>query len=82
MKIVGFLGSPRKHGNTAILLNRIMEGAKKEGSDCILYHTNDLNIKGCQGCNACKRNLNGIHTVCTFDKDISCNRWFLVHNQE
>ncbi len=55
MKIVGFMGSPRKNGNTAVLLQQVMEGAQKEGAECTIYYLNDLKIKGCQGCNACKR---------------------------
>ncbi|GBF35281.1 iron-sulfur flavoprotein [Desulfocucumis palustris] len=55
MKIVGFMGSPRKNGNTAILLNKVMEGAEKEGTQTTVYYPNDLNLRGCQGCNACKK---------------------------
>jgi multimeric flavodoxin WrbA len=54
MKIVGFIGSPRKNGNTAMLLNSVIAGAEKEGAECLVYYLNELNIRGCQGCNACK----------------------------
>lgn len=55
MKFVGFLGSPRKHGNTSILLHNLMDGAKDNGAQTTLYYLNDLCLKGCQGCNACKK---------------------------
>ena len=55
MKIVGFMGSPRRNGNTAILLNSVLAGAEKEGAECLVYYPNELNIRGCQGCNACKK---------------------------
>lgn len=55
MKIVGFSGSPRKNGNTAILLQRAMEGAEEEGAQTTVYYPSVLNLKGCQGCNVCKK---------------------------
>ena len=54
MKIVGIMGSPRKHGNTAVLLNQVLEGAKTAGSRTAIFYPNEMNIRGCQGCDACK----------------------------
>lgn len=47
-KIVAFLGSPRKNGYTAKLINRILDGAKSEGAEVIVYDLNAEGIKGCQ----------------------------------
>jgi multimeric flavodoxin WrbA len=32
MKSIGFIASPQKEGNTAWAINRILEGAKEQGS--------------------------------------------------
>ena len=53
-KIVAFLGSPRKNGYTAKLINRILDGAKSEGAEVIVYDLNAEGIKGCQGCFYCR----------------------------
>jgi multimeric flavodoxin WrbA len=52
MKIIAINGSPRKKWNTAILLNKALEGAKSQGA---LIHLYDLNYKGCTSCFECKR---------------------------
>jgi len=53
-KIVAFLGSPRKNGYTAKLINRILDGAKSVGADVVIYDLNAEGIKGCQGCFYCR----------------------------
>lgn len=52
-KILGIIGSPRKKGNTDILVNKILDGAKEEGAVVENLFLNDLNIKECDGCHAC-----------------------------
>lgn len=54
MKILAFNGSPRKEWNTAILLNKALEGAASQGAETELVHLYDLNYKGCISCFACK----------------------------
>jgi len=54
MKIIGINGSPRKAWNTAILLNKAMEGAASKGAETELIQLYDLNYKGCTSCFACK----------------------------
>jgi multimeric flavodoxin WrbA len=55
MEVVGFVGSPRKEGNTATLVNEVLKGSKETGADTKLYYLNEMNIRGCQGCRACKK---------------------------
>jgi len=55
MKIVGLIGSPRKNCNTDMLVQKAMEGAKTLGAETILFYPNDLHIRGCQACYACKK---------------------------
>jgi len=56
MKILALLGSPRRHGNTATLLNSVIEGIKTaKDAEVELIFLNGKNIKPCQGCNSCKK---------------------------
>ena len=55
MKIIGLVGSPRKNGNTDVLLQKALEGAKAQGSDTAIYYLNEENIRGCQACGGCKK---------------------------
>ncbi len=55
-KILGIVGSPRKNGNTHILVSKILEGAVKEGAVTEIIFLNDLNIEECDGCHACWEN--------------------------
>lgn len=54
MKVIGFNGSPRKKWNTAMLLEKVLEGARSEGAETELIHLYDLNFKGCNSCFLCK----------------------------
>jgi multimeric flavodoxin WrbA len=54
MKIIAFNGSPRKNWNTAMLLEKALDGAASEGAETELIHLYDLNYKGCISCFACK----------------------------
>ena len=53
MKAVGFTGSPRKGGNTEILVNEILAGASEKGAQTAVYNITELNIKGCNACYSC-----------------------------
>jgi multimeric flavodoxin WrbA len=54
MKLMAFNGSPRKNWNTAMLLEKVLEGARSAGADTELIHLYDLNYKGCMSCFSCK----------------------------
>ena len=56
MKILGFIASPRKEGNTAWAVNKILEGAKEHGAEIQSWSSCDLDIKPCKGCLACVEN--------------------------
>lgn len=55
MKIIGLVGSPRKNGNTDVLLQKALEGAEAQGSNTAIYYLNERNIRGCQACGGCKK---------------------------
>ena len=53
MKITGFIASPRKEGNTAWVVNQILEGAKEHGAETQAWYSGDLDIGPCRGCLGC-----------------------------
>jgi multimeric flavodoxin WrbA len=52
--VIAINGSPRKKWNTAMLLEKALEGAKSAGADTELVHLYDLDFRGCTSCFACK----------------------------
>jgi multimeric flavodoxin WrbA len=52
-KILGIIGSPRKSGNTDVLVSRILEGARDNGAKTEGISLADLRISECDGCHAC-----------------------------
>ena len=55
MKLVALVGSPRKGGNTDTLLQKVAEGFSSQGGETQTFYLNDLNLRGCQACYACKK---------------------------
>jgi multimeric flavodoxin WrbA len=55
MKVVGISGSPRRSGNSEILLNRALEGARLAGARVRKVILNELSFKPCQECGGCAR---------------------------
>ncbi len=53
MKILGLSCSPRKSGNTEILVGEALNGAQKEGAEVELFSLSGKEIKPCDGCYAC-----------------------------
>ena len=53
MKILGLSLSPRKEGNTAILLQEALKGAEAEGVKTELISVAGKDLRGCDGCNTC-----------------------------
>ena len=54
-KIVAFMGSPRKNGNTATLVKGVIQGAQDAGVETTIFNLYDMNIKPCQGCLVCRK---------------------------
>lgn len=71
MKIIAVNGSPRKKWNTAILLEKSLEGAASEGAETELIHLYDLNFKGCVSCFACKTIDGESYGKCVVDDDLT-----------
>ncbi|MDD4875948.1 MAG: flavodoxin family protein [Dehalococcoidales bacterium] len=53
MNVLGIAGSPRRGGNTDLLLAEVMRGAAISGAVTKNIILNDLNISYCQHCDAC-----------------------------
>ncbi len=53
MNVLGIGGSPRKDGNTDILLAEAMKGAKDSGAQTQEIYLRDYKISPCLGCHAC-----------------------------
>jgi NAD(P)H-dependent FMN reductase len=55
MMVVAIYGSPRKAGNTDLMLDAFLEGAETTGSEIKRFFVRDLDIRGCLGCGYCDR---------------------------
>jgi len=55
MMVVGIYGSPRKKGNTDLMLDAFLEGAETAGGRIHRLYVRDLKIRGCLGCGHCDR---------------------------
>ncbi|HRU04500.1 MAG TPA: flavodoxin family protein [Candidatus Brocadiia bacterium] len=53
--IVAFNGSPRRGGNTELLLQAALRGAGQAGATAQVFRLNDLSIRPCQNCGACEK---------------------------
>jgi multimeric flavodoxin WrbA len=53
MKVVAFSGSPRKEGNTAILLRRVLAELEAEGIETELVQLSGRRLAGCTACLKC-----------------------------
>ena len=56
MKILAISGSPRREGNTVILLNEALKGAQQEGGEVELYSVSGKDLQPCDGCWGCTKN--------------------------
>jgi multimeric flavodoxin WrbA len=53
MKVIAFNGSPRREGNTEILLAETTRGVKENGSDVTTYNLDSLDLRACLNCGKC-----------------------------
>ncbi len=53
MKVLGLFGSPRKGGNTDLLLEEALKGAQAEGAEVERLRISDFDIMPCRECLAC-----------------------------
>ena len=56
MKVVGFNGSPRKEGNTSILIKTVFKELEQEGIETDLVQLRGKKLAGCIACFKCFSN--------------------------
>lgn len=59
MNILVLNGSPRKHGNTAFMIDAFLDGAKQQGHHVDVISVCEKNINGCLACEYCHTKGNG-----------------------
>jgi multimeric flavodoxin WrbA len=67
MKVVAFNGSPRKGGNTELLINHVFDELHKEGIETELVQIGGKAIRGCNACMICREKKN---QRCAIDSDM------------
>jgi len=58
LKVLGIAGSPRRGGNTDLLLAELLKGAASKGAEVKTIVLNKLKITPCQHCDACHKEGN------------------------
>jgi multimeric flavodoxin WrbA len=66
-KVVAFNGSPRKDGNTSILIRHILEELDNKGIETETLQLGGKKIRGCTACGKCFENRD---RRCVFDDDM------------
>ena len=71
-KIYAINGSPRKNKNTATLLDKVLEGAKKSNPNILTERIDLYGLKytGCLSCFACKRKGGASYGKCAVRDDL------------
>jgi len=64
--VIAFVGSPRSGGNTDILVDEILSGAREAGATTTKVMLNDLTINPCKACYSCRPG-----GVCAQDDDMT-----------
>ncbi len=53
MKVIAFCGSPRKNGNTELLLKETVRAIEECGTAVEIFYLNSMKITPCQDCGGC-----------------------------
>ena len=54
-RVVIAMASPRKDGNSTILAHKVADGATAAGAEVELFKLHEMDIKPCDGCDACQQ---------------------------
>jgi multimeric flavodoxin WrbA len=71
MKVIGINGSPRKTGNTSLLMDTVFQELEAQGIETETIHIGREPVRGCIGCFRCMMNKDG---VCAVGND-PLNEW-------
>jgi len=77
-RILGIAASPRKGGNTDLLLREVLTAAREAGADTNLVAARDLAMRPCIECNGCQKtgrcvlrdDMTGV-----FAQLLACDHW-------
>lgn len=69
-KLLAIVGSPRKGGNTDVLVDEALDAFCKGGGEAEKVILNSLQIKPCQGCFSCMKG-DGLDSVCVQKDDMT-----------
>jgi len=67
MKVVGINGSPRKEGNTSIIIKAVFTELEKHGIETELIQLGGLPVRGCMACMKCLEKKDG---KCVITNDV------------
>jgi multimeric flavodoxin WrbA len=56
MKVIGFNGSPRKDGNTTLIIRHVFRELEKQGIATELVQLSEKEVRGCIACSQCIQN--------------------------
>ncbi|MCC8082413.1 MAG: flavodoxin family protein [Lachnospiraceae bacterium] len=59
MKILAISGSPRRGGNTDIMVETFVQAAEKNGHVCQIVYLSETHPRPCLACNACRNHPDG-----------------------
>jgi hypothetical protein len=78
VKVLGIFGSPRKGGNTELLLEEALRGAAQEGAQVERIHLADLHVLPCKECHGCDRPVSVLSkTTCSPSLQVDGGRYHL-----
>ncbi len=66
-KILIFLGSPRREGNSCLLAQQVEAGAKEAGAEVETFFLHDMDVRLCDACDLCRGKT---ETDCILDDDM------------
>ena len=64
MDVLAFAMSPRRGGNTDLMLEVCIRGMRSAGADVVVHRTHDMTIEPCVSCGICENSFG-----CRFDDD-------------
>jgi multimeric flavodoxin WrbA len=68
VKVIAFNGSPRKGGNTSILIEHVFKALQADGIGTEMFQLGGSNIHGCRACYRC---FDKKDSRCAFDDDVA-----------
>jgi multimeric flavodoxin WrbA len=80
MKVLAVVGSPRKRGNTDLLVDAVIQGAAENGAEVEKVFLADLDVKPCDGCDACRKSARCVvrdDMIPLYDKLYASDAWVL-----